>query len=182
VLVTAGWRKNPPPGWFGGVAMIYFASFWFRNLPPGVQRFSVARWQPRELRPPLPELSFLAPVRKDGGAIVHVPPEQYLDEYAGALRARGRDVAEWLKELDPAADMALLCWCNKQRQPKPGLLCHTILLGWLVEAARPDVRVAYLDGRDDPVWGAGDRQRFLRKVAPVLELCGPASWAALAGC
>lgn len=161
--------------------MLYLASFWSGALPPNVPRFSVARWQPRELRPPLPELSFLAPVRKDGGAIVHVPPEQYLDEYAGALRTRERDVAEWLKGLDPAVDMALLCWCNKRRQPRPGLLCHTILLGWLVEAARGDVRVAYLDGRDDPVWTADERQRFLRKVAPVLELCGPASWAALAG-
>lgn len=39
------------------------------------------------------------------------------------------------------------------------LFCHTLLTGFLLEQA--GVTVAYLDGRERPVWGENARKRFL---------------------
>lgn len=152
--------------------MIYLASYWGR-VPATAARYSIARWQPREV-PPLPELRFLAPERADGSPIGGLGPRTYLKEYASALCARAEAVSRWLLGLDPGQELALLCWCNPERQVKHrerGLLCHSVLVGWLIEAARPDLEVAYLDGRDRPVWTEADRAAFLRRVLPVVDRC-----------
>lgn len=148
---------------------MYLASFFGRSVPPAVPRFSAARWQPRE-RKRLPKMAFLAPARADGTPITGMLPRAYLRDYAWALRSRAGEIARWLDGLSPERDLALLCWCCPERQrTHRGLLCHTIPIGWLVEAVRPDVPVAYLDGRDRPVWGAKQKKEFLRRVLPAIE-------------
>ncbi len=149
--------------------MLYLASFFSGSVRAGVPCYSAARWQPRE-RKRLPRLAFLAPVRADGTAIAGLVPREYLREYAVVLCARAGELVSWLAGLSSRRDLALLCWCCPERQRgRRGLMCHTVAIGWLVEALRPDVPVAYLDGREDPVWGPEERAEFLRSVVPVLE-------------
>ena len=149
--------------------MLCLASFFSDSVPAGVPCYSAARWQPREKRR-FPKLAFLAPVRADGTAIAGLSSGEYLREYGQALCARAGELVSWLERLSPAQDLALLCWCRPQRQRSHcGLMCHTIAIGWLVEAVRPDVPVVYLDGREGPVWGPDERESFLRHVVPVLE-------------
>lgn len=116
-------------------------------------RFSVARWQPKGCR--YPSLGFLAPFRTDGTPIKMMPPEDYRREYLqhvffGPNRER---ISRWLDRLDPKKDVSLLCWCTKERQKgHPKLLCHNILIGFLIRERRPDIEVVFADGRENPVW------------------------------
>lgn len=134
--------------------MVYLQSFFSK---PRAKPYSVARWQPRGYN--YPELRVFAPLLTDGQPIRKVPPDVYLELYAEALASRWGEVKKavsWLRN----ADAALCCWCNPQRQKGyERLFCHTILIGFLLEEA--GVTVAYLDGRERPVWGENDRTRFL---------------------
>jgi len=31
-------------------------------------------------------------------------------------------------------------------------MCHTLLIGYLIQERRPDIEVVFADGRDKPVW------------------------------
>lgn len=40
-----------------------------------------------------------------------------------------------------------------ERQARfPKLMCHTLLIGYLIQERRPDIEVVFADGRDKPVW------------------------------
>ena len=116
-------------------------------------RYSTARWQPRGCS--YPTLWFFAPFREDGSPIKMMPPEEYRLEYIKhVLFGPRRDqINRWLARLRADEDVTLMCWCNAGRQRGyPKLMCHTILIGYLIRLRRPDVEVVFADGRENPVW------------------------------
>jgi hypothetical protein len=84
-----------------------------------------------------------------------MPPEEYRLEYIKhVLFGPNKDrINQFLARLRPDEDITLLCWCNFERQRAyPKLMCHTILIGYLIQERRPDIEVLFLDGREHPVW------------------------------
>ena len=147
---------------------IYLGSFW-AELPEGTARFSVARWNPRELK--LPVLRNLAPVTQSGRPIdKRLGAAEYLKQYALALVSRQQKIIQDLSHIT-GDSVGLLCWERMYSNRPPGLMCHTILLGWLLQE-KPwlvggEVEVVFLEGRQYPVWTGEDRQTFLQSVGSI---------------
>ena len=146
--------------------MVYLQSFFSTPMAPPV---SVARWQPRGFHHP--EVRCLAPFDAGGRPIRGLAPGQYLEAYAAALASRWPEAFRTLNSFR-YRDVSLLCWCNPERQRAyPRLFCHTVLIGFLAEYM--GLPVVYLDGRENLVWDAADRQRFLALIARK-EVCSSA--------
>lgn len=137
--------------------MVYLQSFFSE---PRAAPYSVARWQPKGYD--YPSIQALVPFDEYSRPIRKVPPDEYLELYAAGLRSRRLEVELAVGFLRDR-DAALCCWCNPQRQKGyPKLFCHTVLIGFLLESH--GVPVCYLDGRENPVWGQEDKEKFLSLV------------------
>ena len=117
------------------------------------ESFSIARWAPRWYRGDRRTLAFLGAFGPDRQPLKDLPPEEFRLRYYEYLRSiRGR-VSEWVSSLSLAERLVLCCWCTQERQKAyPRLFCHRILVGHVIECYRPDVRVFYEDGAENPVW------------------------------
>lgn len=133
--------------------MIYLQSFF--SPPKGIP-LSVARWQPKNY----PTIEYFQPFDEAGKPIKGIPPEKYLIKYTKTLIVRAEAQILHRKEaILNGPSCSLCCWCNPQRQKGyKTLFCHTILIGYLLELLIPELKVEYLDGRENPVWS---REEFL---------------------
>lgn len=131
---------------------VYLQSF---ESEPKAFAYSVSRFQPEGCG--FRELDFFKPYTEGGSAIKGVSPEEFLKLYCMCLVRNYGKIYEWVKSSSYFdEDCTLLCWCNKKRQKRDTLFCHTILIGYLLEymsvTYKWDIEVFYLDGRDTPVW------------------------------
>lgn len=104
---------------------------------------SIARWQPKDSN--LPELKMWAPFRADGTPIYwkQISPEQFKDEYMKAIGSRFYEqIQPWMKQLKASDELTLVCWCSTENGR---MFCHAELVGQIIESARPDIEVVYLD-------------------------------------
>lgn len=61
--------------------------------------------------------------------------QEYTRLYFKLLSDRWEAVRPWLKSLDPAEDITLLCWCRE------GQFCHRKLISRVIGRYRPDITV-----------------------------------------
>lgn len=129
------------------------------------QKFSICRFQPSGIM--YPELRFLA-AEDDNGQKLPLPGKDEADRFAAqykkAIVSRWGQVREWLDGISSeGGPVILLCWCpfseGTRDLVKAGesFLCHSGLVGKLVNKYRPDVRLcldedreAWLDARWKP--------------------------------
>lgn len=138
--------------------MIYLQSFFTK--PKGIPN-SAARWQPKGFNHPT--IKFLVPIRKNGSPIKNLPPNKYMVEYCKhVLKPNIKIIKQWTKTLlegqKQGLDLTICCWCSSRRQK---LLCHTILIGYILEYLEPELQISYLDGRENPVW---TKEEFYREM------------------
>lgn len=104
---------------------------------------SIARWEPAGFD--FPVLLMWAPFREDGTPIYwkSMTPERYKAEYMKAIGSRFYDqIQPWLKQLKATESMTLTCWCSTKNGRT---FCHGQLVGQIIESARPDIEVVYVD-------------------------------------
>ncbi len=64
---------------------------------------------------------------------------QFAARYWSLLSSRRTEVETWLRELDPAQEIVLLCFCGSTQRHAGR--CHTALIARLIRKYRPDVPV-----------------------------------------
>lgn len=128
---------------------------------------SVARWMPTGEHYRV--LDFLG-AEGVGAVPLHLedfkdPIKEFAAAYAAGLRERWEYVKGWLDELDPAIDLALLCWCPNSKNAQEWfaengtLACHNLLIGKLIQRHRPDIEVVMDADRlqyGQPEWRPND--------------------------
>ena len=143
------------------MSAIYLQSFFTK--PKGIP-LSVARWQPKHYN--YKSIPYLVPKKENGSDIKHVTPEEYLKEYCKTLKRNWSSIEKMISNLkNDDREFTLCCWCNKSRQKQyKKLFCHTILIGYLIEYLAPEIKVIYLEGRDNPVWSKEEFYNELNKL------------------
>ena len=138
------------------VVMKLILRSFFTTNSSDANTFSVARWQPNGYH--FEPLQFMMPYDFNGQSIKHEPPDKYLAKYVSTLQRNLGRIVSWVEgRVTLGADTTLCCWCNPKRQQQyPQLMCHTILIGYVIEEVNREnpgrIEVKYLDGRDNPVW------------------------------
>ena len=149
--------------------MIFLSSFVRARLyaERGVPIYSVARWRPAWTHAQeWSDLPFLAAADRSGAPIRlrdHAAPiSGYCATYGAALAVRWAEVGPWLASLDHGAHAVLACWCpyssagRRQIAAFGTFFCHTVLIGELIRAARPDVPVRPDKDRRERGWACAE--------------------------
>jgi len=112
-------------------------------------KFSICRFQPAGFD--YPELRFLAAEDANGHRIRLQDAgdlDRFVELYRQGIANRWREVKAWLDSLKPdAKPTLLLCWCPFSEQTRASVkasdsfLCHSGLVGKLINMHRPDVRL-----------------------------------------
>lgn len=122
------------------------------------EKFSICRFQPTGFK--LPELRFLAAEDKDGQKLL--PPtaaeaDLFAAQYRQAIVSRWGEVRNWLDGIDGRnGPVCLVCWCPFSEGTRTAVrageqfLCHSGLIGKLINRYRQDVRLLLDEDRD--VW------------------------------
>ena len=109
--------------------------------------YSVSRWQPYMYHYDV--LDFLAAYDIDGERLrlKGSTPDQYKHELYQYYVSRRKEVNDWLISLDNDVNIMLCCWCpyskttKKHIKKKGSFICHTGLIGKLVNKYRPDIEI-----------------------------------------
>lgn len=129
--------------------MIYLTSFFGPGEGP---RISIVRWAPKGFTGDRETLAWLGARDRFGHPLRHLEPGVFMRRYYEYLETQVEKLLAWLESLDDS-DKCLCCWCTPERQPcHPTLYCHRILVGYVIEEARPDLPLAYVGGAENPVW------------------------------
>ncbi len=119
-------------------------------------KYSICRFQPSGSK--LPELRFLAAEDASGCKLLipsRLEADQFAAAYRQALLSRWELVRGWLDAINPQnGPILLLCWCPFSEATKAEMragetfLCHSGLIGKLINHYRPDVQVCLDEDRE----------------------------------
>jgi len=116
-------------------------------------KYSIARWNPHDYKWMF-RLDWLAPI-DEKGTMRHLSPNEFRDRYNKLLESKAIRLNQFLDNLLAVnmSEVVFCCWCYLQRQPQyDKLYCHRILIGFWLEKNRPNVKVVYSDGAQNPIW------------------------------
>jgi hypothetical protein len=122
--------------------------------------YSVARYQPKNFS--YNELHMFKPYNRDGSVLNTKHPSLFLEGYCLILKREFLNIERWTLSINNMReDISLLCWCDEKKFNCEGkLLCHTIMIGYLIERISRfynlDIKVEYHNGREFPIWSRLD--------------------------
>ncbi len=109
--------------------------------------YSVSRWQPYQYTYDV--LDFFGAYNIDGDRLRL--KDSSISEYKHELYKyyvhRRKDINEWLISLDQKQHIILCCWCpyskntQKHIKEKGSFICHTGLIGKIIQKFRPDIEI-----------------------------------------
>ena len=112
--------------------------------------YSVSRWQPKWF-PQLEKIDILTATKYDGSKLLlkefDNPLLDYKREYFYKLEYYRDDFFNWINSLNNKKTIVLCCWCPYSKSSKSQLkkynnfVCHTGLIGRLINKYRPDINV-----------------------------------------
>jgi len=117
------------------------------KIVPDIDVFSVSRWQP--LKYHYDELDFLGAFDIEGNRLrlKNSSISEYKHKLFEYYISRRQEVNEWLLSLDNDKHIMLCCWCpdstatKKQIKKYGSFVCHTGLIGKLINKFRPDIEI-----------------------------------------
>jgi len=117
------------------------------NLFDNIKPYSVSRFNPSGY--PYERLEFLSAYDVNGNRLrlKGSSPEQYRHEWLKYIVKNKEIVFNWLDNLDNNVHILLCCWCpysqsiKKQIKNYGSFVCHTGLIGNLINKYRPDIEL-----------------------------------------